>query len=170
MKENYEMNLDRSLKRLVKTSMIVFFGLILSKLFTYVYRIYIARSFGPEQYGLFSFGLVVLGWFVTFSSLGLADGVLRYVAMYRAKNNHEGIKKTIKLCLYCSIISSLVASVILFFSSEFIAVNFLHNSQLIIYLKAFSILIPIIILGNIYANIIRAHEKIAVYSFIINLA
>ena len=52
---------DSNLKLIAKSSVIVFAGIFLSKIFTYLYRIIIAREFGPEAYGLFSLALVISG-------------------------------------------------------------------------------------------------------------
>src|SRR3989344_3674715 len=46
-------NISRDLVLIAQSSIIVFMGIGASKLLTYIYRIIIARSFGPESYGLF---------------------------------------------------------------------------------------------------------------------
>ena len=51
--------IDKGLKLIAKSSVIIFIGLIFSKIFTYAYRIIIARHFGPETYGLFSLAMIV---------------------------------------------------------------------------------------------------------------
>ena len=84
-KKNEKTLLESSLKVLAKTSMVVFIGVLLSKVFTYAYRILIARYFGPEEYGLFSLAFMILGFFTALSSLGLIEGVLRYLPIYRGK-------------------------------------------------------------------------------------
>ena len=60
--------IDRGLKLIVKSSMIVFIGLFLSKLLTYIYKIIIARYYGPEVYGIFSLAFMIVTLFVAFSS------------------------------------------------------------------------------------------------------
>ena len=80
-------SIDNSLKLLVKTSFFVFIGIMISKLITYIYRILIARYLGPEIYGIFSLASMIFGWFAAFFSFGLADGLLRYISLYRAKRN-----------------------------------------------------------------------------------
>ena len=66
-------------------------------------------------------------------------------------------------------ISSLIAGILLFFLSEIISVNIFHDTRLIIFLKIFSIVIPLSILANVFLSALRAFEKIAWYSFIINI-
>ena len=143
--KNTEEQVNKGLKLLVKSSFIVFIGLFLSKVLTYVYRIIIARHFGPEVYGLFSLAIMVLGWFVAISSLGLADGLGRFIPLYRGKKEYNKIKYLLKISVTILFFSSIIAAVILFFSAKFISINFFHNSNLIIFLKIFSFLIPILI-------------------------
>ena len=57
---------NQGLKILAKSSIIVFIGIFLSKILIYIYRIIIARNFGPEVYGLFSLAIIIMGWFLFF--------------------------------------------------------------------------------------------------------
>ena len=61
-KENKD--ISSHLKVIAKTSLIVFVGLLVSKILTYLYRIIIARYFGPEIYGLFSLALTIVSLFI----------------------------------------------------------------------------------------------------------
>ena len=166
-KDNKE--LDNSLKLIAKTSLIVFIGVFLSKILSYAYRIIIARYYGPEIYGVFSLALIILGWAIAFSSLGLTDGLLRYIPIYRGKNQINRIKYILKFVITTVLITSLVSSFVLFILADEISLNIFKNSELSIFLKFFSVLLPIAVISNIYLSIIRAFEKIAIYSFLVNI-
>src|SRR3989344_5738057 len=166
-KDNKE--LDNSLKLIAKTSLIVFIGVFLSKILSYAYRIIIARYYGPEIYGVFSLALIILGWAIAFSSLGLTDGLLRYIPIYRGKNQINRIKYILKFVITTVLITSLVSSFVLFILADDISLNIFKNSELSIFLKFFSVLLPIAVISNIYLSIIRAFEKIAIYSFLVNI-
>ena len=84
-------DLNHNLKLIVKTSAIVFIGLVLSKLLGYAYRIIIARALGPEIYGLFSLALTVALTFVTFSAFGLSEGLIRFISLYRGNKEIDKI-------------------------------------------------------------------------------
>ncbi len=163
-------NLDQPLKLIAKTSLIVLIGLFISKLLTYVYRIIVARYFGPEEYGLFSLSLMVVGFLVAVSALGLTDGLLRYIPIYRGTKEKEKINYIFKISLFIVTISSIFSGFLLFFTSNFISVKIFHNAGLIPYLKWFSLLIPITILANLFLTLLRSYEKIKWYSFIQNIA
>ncbi len=157
------------LKLLAKSSIIVFIGIFSSKIFSYLYRIIIARSLGPEVYGLFSLALMILSLFVVISSLGLTEGVLRFIALYRGKKEQDKVNFLFRVSLIIGVISGILFAIILFFSSEFISLKFFHNQSLIIYLKFFSFLIPVSLLTNFYLSVIRAYEEIGWHSFIQNI-
>ena len=164
-----ETKLNSSLKLIAKTSLIVLIGLILSKLATYIYRIIIARYYGSEAYGQFSLGLMIFSIFIAIASLGLIEGIIRFIPIYRGKNENHKINYLIKFALSLSLFCGILASVILYFSANSISLNIFHNAELAFYLKIFAITIPIFLIGNIYLYVLRAYEEIGSYSFILNI-
>lgn len=169
MDKNKNEELDHSLKLLTKASFVVFLGVFLSKIFTYVYRIIIARHFGPEVYGLFSLALMTLGIIIIFSKLGLSEGNLRYTSFYRGKKQVNKIRYIFQSSLFLLILSSILFGIALFLLSNFISINIFHNPDLIIFLKLFSITIPLSVLLSLLVATIKAYEKIGWFSFIYNI-
>ena len=169
MRNQENKKLDHSLKLIVRSSFIVFIGIFISKILIYFYRIIIARQFGPEVYGLFSLSIMIVGWFIAIFSLGLVDGIVRYVSFYRGKKDMGRIRYLIKISFITLFFSTLIAAAILFYSSDYISLTFFHNVNLSIFLKCFSITIPLILLAGIFLSILQAFEKIQWYSFIRNI-
>ena len=166
--KNYK-KLDENLRIIVKSSVIVFFGLIISKVLSYAYRIIIARSFGPEEYGLFSLSLAIVGFFIAVFGFGLNEGLLRFISLFRGKKETQKMRYLFRFSLLISLISGVVAAIILFSFSNVISINIFHNPGLEVYLKIFSLLIPISLVWGIYIAVIRAFELITMYSFINNI-
>jgi len=162
--------LDKSLKLLVRTSFIVLIGLIISKIVAYAYRIIIARYFGPEVYGLFSLALMISGWFIAISALGLSEGLLRFIPIYRGRKESRKITYLFRFSLITLTLTSLISGLLLFLLSDFISLTFFHNINLSIYLKIFSLLVPVGAIGYPFLAALRAHEEIPWYSFIFNIA
>lgn len=148
-----------SLKKIGKGSGIIFFGMILGMLFGLLARIFIARWSSPESYGLFSLGLGLTAIFGGIATLGLPQGTTRYIAYYRAKNDFLSVRKVLFSSIQMSSISGLTFALILYIGSDFLAVTFLHNTQLSVYLKIFSIGVAFIVLVNIFIAIFRGFEK-----------
>ncbi|MFH1307817.1 MAG: flippase [archaeon] len=165
--ENKELN--KSLNLLAKSSVIVFIGIFLSKLLAYIYRIIIARYFGPEVYGIFSLALMIVGWFTIFSALGLSEGIVRYISLYRGEGNKNKIRYIFRYTLKFLVVSGIISGVLLFILADFISVNIFRNIELSVFLKFFSISIPFSILSYIFLSYLRAYEEIGWYSFIYNI-
>lgn len=161
--------LDSLLKVFLKGSVILLVGVILSKIFTYAYRIIIARNFGQETYGLFSLSLLIATLFVTIFSLGFQGGLLRYISFYRGKKEDEKIKSIISFSSNATLIASFFAAGLLFFLSETIALNIFHNHELILYLRWFAIFLPVFIFSGFFHVIVLSYEKVGWYSFIGNI-
>ena len=81
-------DLEDSLKKITKGAGIALIGIIVSKMLGYFYRILVART-DTEVYGLLSIGIAMFSLLSTVSLLGLNNGILRYVAFYKGKEDQE---------------------------------------------------------------------------------
>lgn len=164
-----ESKLDRSLKLIVKSSFIVFIGLILSKILTYAYRIIIARYFGPDIYGLFSLALSVVPFFITLASFGFGEGLLRFIPLLRAKNKTDEIKYLFKKASKFYLISGIISSILVIALSNFISVYVFKDPNLSIFLKIMGFGILAVMFSSMLLAILRGFEEIGWYSFIFNI-
>lgn len=161
--------LNNLLRTFVKGSVIFLVGMILSKLLTYSYRIVIARNFGQEVYGLFSLAIMISTLFVTIFSLGFQGGLLRFISLYRGKNEHEKIKSLLNYSSNITLIASFFAGGLLFLLAKPLSLTVFHNSNLIIYLQWFAAFLPIFIFAGFFHVITLSYEKVGPYSFIGNI-
>jgi O-antigen/teichoic acid export membrane protein len=167
--KNKNAEFDKSLKLLAKSSVIVFIGVVLSKILTYVYRIVIARQFGPEVYGLFSLAIMITGWFILLSTLGLGEGVLRFISRYRGKGDKDKIGFVFKSSIKILFLTGTLAAIILFSLSSYISNKIFNEPELAIFIKFFSLSIPFSIILTIFLATLRSHERIGHQSFIANI-
>jgi O-antigen/teichoic acid export membrane protein len=161
--------LDDSLKALAKSAAAVFIILVLSKLFVYLYRVIIARYFGPELYGVFSLLIVISGWVIAFSTLGLSDGLLRYVPFYRGKKEQDKINYLFRFSMIALLFSSIISGILLYLFSDIISISLFHNIELSFFLKVFSFFLPISTIAYLLVSVIRGYEKIMEYVALYNL-
>lgn len=159
-------DLNFSLKLLAKSSVIVLMGVILSKVLAYVYRILIARHYGPETYGLFSLAIMATGWILVLVVLGLDQGLLRYIAIYRGKRKNLEIPSLYKSVLTIVFITSIVGGSLLFLFSDLLAIKVFSEPNLAIFLKLFSISIPLTAITGIILVVAEAHEQIGIHTFL----
>lgn len=169
MPANEEKETQKALKTLFISSIVVFFGIVLSKVVTYAYRIVIARSFDPETYGLFSLAVMIIGWLAIIAQVGLPSGILRYVSFQRGLKETKNIETTYKKALSISLLLSIILGVAIFFTADFISVTFFNQPGLAIFLKIFSFCIPMNTALAFFFSILRAYEKIGWLSFFSNI-
>ncbi len=164
-----EEKIDENLTLLAKSSIIVFIGIFLSKLFTYLYKIVVGRYYGPDEYGVFSIALVVLGVFTAVASVGLSDGLNRFLPIFILKKEEKKINYLLFFTNKIFLFTSLFSAILLFSLSNVISVNIFHDSAISIYLKIFALAIPFQVYSYIYYSVIRSYEKISAYSFGTNI-
>lgn len=165
-KENVKF--EKSLHLIATSSLVVFIGVALSKIFTYLYRIIIGRNFGPEVYGLFSLATMLLIFIVAFFSFGLPEGLVRFIPFFRGKNQKKEISYIIKRSFSILLSVSLLGALLLFFLAKPISLGLFHNVNLIPFLRIAAFTIPFFMMANFYLAILRAYEFIGIYSLILN--
>lgn len=157
------------LRLIVKTSFFIFLSIIVSKIFSYIYKVIIARTFGPEPFGLFSLAIIISGLFITFALFGLSDGLVRFIPYYRGKKSYEKIKHIIKISLAFTLATSVISAILLYIFSDTIALAIFHNSELSIYLKIISFVGPFAAISGIFLPVLRGFERVKTYTLLINV-
>ncbi|MBS3088773.1 flippase [Candidatus Pacearchaeota archaeon] len=165
---NEKEEFDSDLKTIAKSSVIVFIGIILSKVFSYFYTVIIARYFGPADYGLFTLASIITTWFVIISTLGLNNGLIRYISIFRAQNKKSKIHLIFRDSIKKVIISSLISFALLLLLSKFISFRFFNEPNLVSYLNFFAVIIPLTVVLEALLTLVLAYEQAGWYTFIHN--
>ena len=127
----------------------------LGSVFRYIFSILMARLLGAQMLGIYSLGNAVTRIAEIFALMGLDNGVLRFVS--RDTENIQNVNSSIYSSLKAGLLSSIVISIILFFSAELIVNNFLKEDKfLIIVIKLFSLSLPFSVLTLISSSATQA--------------
>lgn len=159
---------NQALKTVAKGAIFVYLGLILSKIFIYLYRIIVARS-GIEEYGLLSLGLAVVSIVMYLPLLGMDEGVVRYVSVYNGNSDKRRLKGTITTALWITTPLSIISALILYLSANTIAINVLNEPRLTGIIQIFSIIIPFSVIGSVHLSVIKAHKRMDYWVLIKNI-
>jgi len=151
---------ESALKTVAKSGSLLFVGLIISRFLGYLTKITLARFLGPGGMGIVYLAVSVSGILLTVSLFGLPAAIQRYVSYYRGKDRMEGVKGVIVGSLKISLPLSIVASVILFVFSDWIATVVFHKPILSIALKVFAIAIPFRVVLRVSDTSIKAFQVI----------
>ena len=166
MNKSKKEEIDHGLKLLANSALIVFITFAVAKIFGYLYRIIIARYFGPEVYGIYTLSVIVASWLVVLSSFGFIEGILRYFSFYRGRNEIQKIRYLFRFSSKILLFSTVFFSLIVFLLSETIATLIFHNKDLTIYIKFFSLISPFWAFSSYFLSIMRSFEKIKEVSII----
>jgi O-antigen/teichoic acid export membrane protein len=108
----------------------------------YLTQILIARLFGPASYGFYTAGVAALNLAQIVSRFGMENGVVRYVAHYRARGDASRVRGTIIQAVAVACLVSLILSAAMFFGAEFMAGWYYKEPTMAAVLRAFAAVLP----------------------------
>ncbi|MDO5825354.1 MAG: flippase [Methanosphaera sp.] len=128
--------------KIIKNSLILIIGNLLFRVGGYINRLVVSRLLGPEGYGLYGLTLPFQGIFQILSAGGLPPAIAKYVAEYNAKDEKQLTRQVIITATKFMILMAILLSIILLFSSDFIANVIFHKPAVVWPLRAVSIITP----------------------------
>jgi O-antigen/teichoic acid export membrane protein len=152
--------LSDSLAKITKGTGIVFVGYLVSMLLGFVGRPLIARCGTEADYGVYSLALVVLNICAVIAALGLTTGTPRSIAYARGKKDSEKVQKLIPASVQLTVIAGISLGIVVFFTSNIIAVKIFHDATLGFPLKIFALGIPISALINILVSVFQGFDDV----------
>lgn len=130
--------MGQAFSAVVKSSGIVFVGLVLRYLLGFGSLVAISRYLGPEKFGTIAASLTLVLFVASLLRLGLDNGIARFIPRYDDSAEQFSIVLT---GLLIGVPLSLLTSILLFFNSEVLAVRLLRDSDATNILMVFSFLI-----------------------------
>jgi len=121
---------SREITVLVKGAGIVFGGTIIGDALKYLFEVIVARNLGPQLFGIFFLGFTVFKVLERVSTVGLHNGVLRYVALFRGIGDQARIKGTILLGLRTVFTAAALISLLTIVFSRTISLHLFHQENL----------------------------------------
>src|SRR5208283_5652820 len=74
-------------------SAVYFVGMIFRIGAGYLFKVYLARTLGPEPLGIYALGMTIVGFLGVFNGLGLPQAAVRFVAHYTASGKTEQLRQ-----------------------------------------------------------------------------
>ena len=114
----------------------------IGRMLGYVGLLAIARLFGPTAQGFYQAGVAVLNGAQILSRFGMENGVVRYVAHYRAREDTARVKGTIIQAIGITLALSLLIAGVMFFGAELAEGWQFRNYSMKPVLQAFAVVLP----------------------------
>ncbi len=125
----------------------------------FVIAFMLARLLGAEDYGLYNLAISAAVIVASIASLGMDDGLVRYVAMQNGERDEEAVWGTLQIGIGISACLSVLLGFVLFLLAEPIADFVFHEPQLAPLLKLFSLFLPVLTLSNILVAAARGFKR-----------
>lgn len=148
------------LSKIAKNAGISGIGEISFKVLGYITSIVITRTVGPAIFGIFILANIITNIGHIFSSLGLGEGLLRFVAFYKGREDIPRLKGMIIFSTKVVFLLSLFLTMVIFYSSDLIANRLFHNPEVGGALKILIISIPFLAIGGLWLNSIQSFQII----------
>lgn len=164
------MDLLEKISIITKTSTIKHFSIIsmgtmINGLLGLLFFIFLARSLGPDIYGIFSITIASIALLSDVADLGVDTGIIHFVSKY-CQQNQKNALKFIKLGLEIKFLVWMIILILGWFIVPFIAQSFFFKPELIQPLKFALIGVGGALLFSLTIHAIQAYEKFWAWSFV----
>jgi len=156
------------LKNIAGQSFIYLLGTIFTVFVGFFFKIYIARHLGAEGLGIYSLGVSLVTIASVFMTLGLGNGLVRFVSKYSAEKNYIQLHTYLHSTFKINLLSISVFSSLLLFFPDFIASRILKTPEITPYLSYFAILMIVNSFIALFDQIIRGFKEVKKSSVIGN--
>lgn len=152
--------------RVVKGTSIVLVMAILSAGIGYLTRLYLARTFSVEDYGLFYAVLTFLSLFTFLKELGLNTALVRYIPAFLVRSERTKVKTAIFSVLVVEFILALSIAMFFIFSAQYWAVNYFKTEKAVLPLQIVAVSFFISIFMSILQATFQGFGKMKYYAII----
>ena len=151
-------------------SVVIFAGTLIGLLFEFLFKRVFTSYFSPEDFGIYSLALTVISLTGAIATLGLNDGVPRYIAYFRGRNEeykiHELITSAAVRGLTAAVLA-MIASPVLFESLA--GDGFDIQGKILSIIKIMIFAIPFTILLNVTVAVYRGFDRTNVNMYFYNI-
>ncbi len=150
-------------KRALKGAAIVLIMYLLSGFVGYLFRLFIARNLTPIEYGLFYAVFSFVMFFSLFTDFGISSAVVRFIPEFQVKKRFDLIKNSVLFTFIFQCVISAIIAFVLYLISNWLAINYFHNTQAEPILKIFAVIFWLSCF-NIFTASFQGFQKMLAYS------
>lgn len=160
MKFSFLKKIDSHSHEILRKGASVFTLKIIGTGLAFLFQIAIARYLGASGSGVYFLALTIVTLVSITARLGMDNSVTRFVAAHASENEWFKVKGVVRHATRITLSVSLIASAILFFLANLLAVDVFGKAELASPLKIMSLLIVPIALLWIYATALQGLKKL----------
>lgn len=133
---------DRQIVRLAMGGGLNFVGAVISQAAVFGVTVMLAWGLGTQELGVYSQAFAVRALLVLVCLGGMRSALTRYVALYRAADDHDGVRGTVRLGILFSLVGSVVLGIVLFAAAPFLAHQVFNDPDLEVSFQYVAVSLP----------------------------
>lgn len=149
--------IDRSIKKVAKGTVLVLAGTVVSSLLLFGIKILIVRATTTDEFGAYTLAVAVVSILTLVATLGINEGIARYVAIYLGGNNRSDADSLSRTALRIVLISGVTAAGALYLLADLIASVVFQNAELAQLFRIAALSIPTFVLLHVLGAVMRGH-------------
>ncbi len=134
-------------------SIVMIFINFIIRIIGFIYGILLSKLLGAEALGHIQIASSTLMVFLVITTSGIPTSVSKLVAEENSKGNNQTVESIYKSTIFFNLLLSIILSMVLMFSAEFISIKVFKNSDMLI---GVYLLVPALIILSI-SNVIRSY-------------
>jgi len=146
-------------KQVLSGSIYYFTGSVLAAIIAYLTKLVLVRNLSVEDYGLFFAVLTFVLIFSVFRTLGMSQGLARFIADYNSKKKNGEIKSIITGAFATQLLVAGIMVIILWFSADYLALNYFKDARAVTLLRILSFYLPLSIIHVNFTSIFQGLKK-----------
>ncbi len=151
---------NRHTERLVVAGSAVLLASIFGNGLNYLLGVFMARSLGAMQFGLYALGLTFFSTLTLIVPLGLDAGAIKFISEYRVRQDQPAIFRTIAYASGITLLTSLLSALCLVGFAATISESLYRKPELTTLLIYFAAGIPLYAVTGIFLSCLQAHQTV----------
>lgn len=144
-----------------RQSAVFFVGTIFRIGSGYLFKVYLARTLGPEPLGIYALGMTIIGFLGVFNGLGLPQAAVRFVAQYTASQRIDELRRFLWSGMGVILGANLLLGAVVLLGGPWLAVNFYHAPSLSPYLKLFAFIMVLGALTTFLGKVLQGYKQVS---------
>ncbi len=142
-------------------SAVYFVGMIFRIGAGYLFKVYLARTLGPEPLGVYALGMTIIGFLGVFNGLGLPQAAVRFVAHYTASGKIEQLRQFLVSATGLILAANVALGLSVLWIGPWLAVHFYHTPALSPYLKFFALIMMLGALATFFGKVLQGYKEVS---------
>lgn len=147
-------------KNIASQSSVFLLGTVFTVVVGFFFKIFLAKQLGAEGLGIYSLGISIISVFSVFVSLGLGNGLVKYVSKYTAEKNYTQLQTYLHSTFKYSFIATVLFGILLLIFPNFIGDKLLSSPEITSYLPYFAILLFVNTGISLFDQTIRGFKQV----------